>query len=79
MLHNIQQVTPLHGKETEAGRTCCLREEFIKLKDRKGFFFCCLLNTFIRTFYERYEEIVAESLILKYFEFWDKIIVWQFE
>lgn len=38
MLHNIQQVTPLHGKETEAGRTCCLREEFINLKDRKGFF-----------------------------------------
>lgn len=53
MLHNIQQVTPLHGKETEAGRTCCLREEFIDLKDRKGFFLLFLKYFYKKTFYGR--------------------------
>lgn len=29
MLHNIQQVTQLHGKETEIGRMCHLRKRKI--------------------------------------------------
>lgn len=73
-------LTPLHGKETEAGRTCCLRKRRIyQLKRQEGVFFLLFLKYFYKkTFYGR-QEIVAESLILKYFKFWDRTIVWRFE